>query len=75
MVLNNFFYLQTDDCGIFNSSLSEEYIKFSQLVNLNVNQLKKLNVSSISYSFASDEEKNNIKNIIENWWKENYAIK
>lgn len=52
---------QTDDKGVFATSLSEEYMVTADSYNLSREQLWQMALSSIDYTFASEEEKNNLK--------------
>lgn len=55
--LSVFFSLQTDDFGVFKTSLSREMTIAAKHYGLNENDLKKLTVTAIQYTFASDLEK------------------
>ncbi|XP_021934884.1 adenosine deaminase-like protein isoform X2 [Zootermopsis nevadensis] len=53
--------LATDDKGVFATSLSEEYVLAANSYDLSKEQLWKMTMSSIDYTFASEEEKNRLK--------------
>lgn len=52
---------QTDDKGVFATSLSEEYMVTADSYDLSREQLWQMALSSIDYTFASEEEKSNLK--------------
>lgn len=52
---------QTDDKGVFATSLSEEYMMTADSYSLSREQVWQMALSSIDYMFASEEEKNNLK--------------
>jgi adenosine deaminase len=54
-------FFQTDDKGVFATSLSEEYLLTADSYDLSREQLWQMAMSSIDYTFASEEEKNHLK--------------
>lgn len=62
-----FIYLQTDDCGVFDTSLSKEMAIASTTFNLSKNDLVQLSRTAIEHSFASDDEKRIVLEQIENY--------
>lgn len=62
-----FCFFQTDDKGVFNTRLSKEFEILSYTFNIGKEQLKKLSVLSVQYSFADTEEKKCLSSIIENF--------
>ncbi|PNF24112.1 hypothetical protein B7P43_G03245 [Cryptotermes secundus] len=55
--------LATDDKGVFSTSLSEEYMLTADSHGLSREQLWQMALSSIDYTFASEEEKNQLKDM------------
>ncbi|PSN55923.1 Adenosine deaminase-like protein [Blattella germanica] len=53
--------ISTDDKGVFATSLSEEYALAAKHHNLSRKQLWELSLFSIDYTFASEDEKNQLK--------------
>lgn len=51
----NFFLFQTDDKGVFSTSLSQEYRLCSETFKLTPAQLAKLSLDACQYVFAEDE--------------------
>ena len=65
--LNSFiFILQTDDKGVFSTSVTEEYEKVSQAFNLSVCEMFDISYKSIEHIFAQDD----IKESLRNRWKQ-----
>lgn len=58
--------LQTDDKGVFSTTLSEEYSLVAETFNLTHQQVWNLTYSSINYIFAEESVKNALKEI----WRE-----
>ena len=56
--LNNRAPFQTDDKGVFHTSLSREYEIAGTTFDLGREELAKLCVASVQYAFATTEEKN-----------------
>jgi adenosine deaminase len=54
---------QTDDKGVFATTLSEEYMLTADSYDLSREQLWQMALSSIEYIFASEEEKNHLTQI------------
>jgi adenosine deaminase len=54
---------QTDDKGVFATSLSQEYMMTADSYDLSREQLWQMALSSIDYTFASEEEKNHLKDM------------
>lgn len=52
---------QTDDKGVFATSLSQEYMVTADSYGLSREQLWQMALSSIDYTFASEEEKVHLK--------------
>ncbi|OXA61425.1 adenosine deaminase-like protein [Folsomia candida] len=66
------FTICTDDCGVFNSNLSQEYKKFVQLVpNLSKHELKMLCIRSTTYIFGDTVLQANLAQQINTWWDHN----
>ncbi|KAF8794211.1 adenosine deaminase-like protein [Argiope bruennichi] len=63
--MNYPYVLCTDDKGIFNTSLSNEYYLASKYYSLSKQDLFNLSYESIDYIFSSEIKKNELKNI----WK------
>ncbi|CAG9762326.1 unnamed protein product [Ceutorhynchus assimilis] len=61
------FCLATDDKGVFNTSLSEEFLHIHKASKLNELELWTISYKSIEYSFASAEEKNFLRFSLEKW--------
>lgn len=57
----------TDDKGVFNTCLSEEFERLSSIFLIERKQLKELSLLSVQYSFASAEEKKSLTAVIENF--------
>ncbi|XP_070150403.1 N6-Methyl-AMP deaminase [Polyergus mexicanus] len=57
----------TDDKGVFDTCLSEELQLLSSVFNIGKEQLKKLSILSVQYSFANAEEKRSLSSIIESF--------
>ncbi|XP_011696540.1 PREDICTED: adenosine deaminase-like protein [Wasmannia auropunctata] len=57
----------TDDKGVFNTCLSEEFERLSSIFLIGRKQLKELSLLSVQYSFASAEEKKSLTAVIENF--------
>jgi adenosine deaminase len=60
----------TDDSGVFQTTLSQEYIKLLKIVSLDPNQLQDLCLRSVDYSFASQQEKQELKSRMMQWWRD-----
>jgi adenosine deaminase len=61
-VTRNYLF-QTDDKGVFATSLSQEYMVTADSYDLSREQLWQMALSSIDYTFASEEEKNHLKDM------------
>ncbi|XP_046404183.1 adenosine deaminase-like protein [Ischnura elegans] len=59
--------LGTDDKGVFSTSLSAEYCIAAKTFELNNDQLWQLSYDSINYAFASDYEKEKLREIFKEW--------
>lgn len=59
-------FLQTDDKGVFSTTLSEEYSIMAETFNLTHQQVWNLTLRSINYIFEEESVKNALKEI----WKE-----
>lgn len=62
-----FFHFQTDDKGIFNTTLSKEYYLVSQYYSLSKDDLFNLSYKSIDYSFCDESQKEELKK----FWNQN----
>lgn len=62
---------QTDDKGVFHTSLSKEYEIASSTFALGQKELVKLCTSSVRYAFATAEEKNVLLSKIQKFNNEN----
>ena len=54
-------FLQTDDFGVFDTSLSKEMLICAKAFDLNRKELYNLSLNAIEYSFASATEKSALK--------------
>ena len=52
-----FFFLQTDDKGVFSTTLSKEYEEAAKAFALSPSDLCRYALKSVAYSFASSTEK------------------
>jgi len=59
---------QTDDSAVFLTTVSKEYATLLKLAPMSVENLRQLCVKSVSYAFATDEEKDRIASVISSWW-------
>lgn len=57
------YLFQTDDKGVFSTTLSEEYMLTADTYGLSREQLWQMALSSIDYTFASEEEKTQLKDM------------
>lgn len=60
---NEFIRLQTDDRGVFNCTLSEQYEMVANAFGLSREELKYLAKKSIDYIFADENVKNQLKQL------------
>jgi len=65
--------LQTDDKGIFDTTLSREYLIAHTYYNLSKLELWKLSRNAIDYSFATHEEKIELREKLD-LWKERHSL-
>lgn len=56
-----FFKLQTDDKGVFSTSLTEEYSIAADTFQLSYDQIWKLSYTSIDHIFSDEEIKNKLR--------------
>ncbi|KAB0803688.1 hypothetical protein PPYR_00658 [Photinus pyralis] len=68
------FSINTDDKGIFSTNLSNEYYLMGEAFNLSKEYIFNCNYKAIDYSFASDEEKEQIKGILTQWKSAQYTL-
>lgn len=54
-------YLQTDGKGVYQTSLTKEYIHVARTFNFSKNDLWHLSLASIEYIFAPETVKNKLK--------------
>lgn len=67
-VFNLFFSkFQTDDKGVFSTTLSKEYALLQKYFHLNQLNLWKINFKSIDHSFSNDFEKEKLRVIMCDW--------
>lgn len=66
-------HLQTDDVGIFGSTLSNEYLLVAKSFKLNSTDLIRLYERSIAMVFSGEEEKCRLRNILEEQETKNFA--
>lgn len=66
-MLKFFHFFQTDDKGVFNTTLSTEYELLQKHFDLNDSDLWKINYNSIDYSFAESSEKDKLRDIMLEW--------
>jgi adenosine deaminase len=59
--------LQTDDKGVFDTTLSKEFMLAIKYFNLNESDLINLLKCTANYSFASEIEKNKLIEIIDSF--------
>lgn len=62
-----FCLLQTDDKGVFDTTLSREYLVAHTYYNLSKLKLWKLSRNAIDYSFATHEEKILLREKLDQW--------
>lgn len=62
---------QTDDFGVFGTTLSKEIQIASDTFDLSFKDLVKLSITAIASSFSSDEEKTEIRGRIEKFAEDN----
>lgn len=55
------YFLQTDDKGVFSTSLSEEFHIAAQTFNLSKDQLWNISLQSLDYIFADEKTKEYLK--------------
>lgn len=60
---------QTDDCGVFKTSLSIEFRKLLSVVPLGLQEVRDLCLEAVSYAFAKDDEKDFLKKTIYDFWQ------
>lgn len=65
--------LQTDDKGIFDTTLSREYLIAHSYYKLSKLELWKLSRNAIDYSFATHEEKIELREKLDQW-KERHSV-
>lgn len=58
---------QTDDCGVFDTTLSKEFVIAANTFNLSKEDLIQLSKTAIEHSFGSDDEKQLVLEKIENF--------
>ena len=63
--------LQTDDCGVFETSLTEEFEKAQEAFNLSQEDFKKICTLSINHAFCSDQEKDRLSKKVNEFFNEN----
>lgn len=64
--------LQTDDKGVFGTTLSKELNLANQHFGLTKSDLYEMTVKSINYTFASDKEKEDLRQILKGWKLKNH---
>ncbi|KAF7274983.1 hypothetical protein GWI33_012299, partial [Rhynchophorus ferrugineus] len=74
MKANMPFCLSTDDKGVFNTTLSNEFRIVQQTFSLNKEELWKISKNSLSYSFATDRDKNVLNEKLDKWKLANIKI-
>ncbi|HJO93174.1 MAG TPA: adenosine deaminase [Victivallales bacterium] len=63
--------INTDDPAMFNTSLYKEYNYLIETFNFSLNDIKQLLLNAINSSFATADEKNNLKAELENYYRNN----
>ncbi|KAK5649026.1 hypothetical protein RI129_003918 [Pyrocoelia pectoralis] len=61
------FCINTDDKGIFSTNLSNEFFHVGNAFNLSKEYLFNCNLNTIDFTFANDDEKNQLKEIVKKW--------
>uniref|UniRef100_A0A0A1X993 Adenosine deaminase-like protein n=1 Tax=Zeugodacus cucurbitae TaxID=28588 RepID=A0A0A1X993_ZEUCU len=61
--------LCTDDCGIFDTTLSNEFVLAKNCFNLKKNDLQQLSSNAVEHAFTSEIIKNNLRHIIRNYFE------
>uniref|UniRef100_A0A1B0A4N1 Adenosine deaminase domain-containing protein n=1 Tax=Glossina pallidipes TaxID=7398 RepID=A0A1B0A4N1_GLOPL len=56
--------LCSDDCGIFDSTLTQEFLKGHEFYQLSKDDIQRLSMNAIEASFADDQEKTSIKQTV-----------
>jgi len=60
--------INSDDPGIFNTDLNDEYMNMIDVFNLDIKKLKQCNLNATNAAFASSEKKQTLINNIERNW-------
>jgi len=60
--------INSDDPGIFNIDLTDEYMNMIDVFNFNIKKLKQCNLNAANASFTSSEKKQSLTEIIERNW-------
>ena len=63
-------YLQTDDKGVFSTSLTEEYCIAADTFQLSYDQIWQLSYNSINHVFSDDQMKNRLRKKWDNFKEE-----
>lgn len=69
-----FLCLQTDDKGVFSTSLSKEYYQFAKTFDCNKEQLLKISRNVIQQTFSSEEEKNKLKETFDRFMRKETVL-
>lgn len=67
---NNMVVLCTDDCGVFDTSLTKEFIQAYTAFDLDRRDINLLSQHAINSSFASQEEKCQLRKLINDYFEE-----
>uniref|UniRef100_A0A1B0BSP4 Adenosine deaminase domain-containing protein n=1 Tax=Glossina palpalis gambiensis TaxID=67801 RepID=A0A1B0BSP4_9MUSC len=62
--------LCSDDCGIFDTTLTQEFLKAHKFYQLSKNDIHRLSMNAIEASFADDQEKALIKQKVMEYFRE-----
>lgn len=65
---NHPYVICTDDKGVFNTTLSEEWMHLSKSLQFTVEDICKLNLDSVKYLFTDDDQKQEVYNLMVSWY-------
>ena len=69
------FIICTDDKGVFNCSLSTEFDLAAKMLKLSGKEIFKISRNAIQFAFATDEEKEKLEEIWNEFEKKNFLKK
>lgn len=64
------FFLQTDDSGVFRTTLSKEYVHMVRLLGLSEGRLRQVCRDSVDYIFGTEDDKASVIQVMKKWWDE-----